>query len=137
MENCIFCRIANGEIPSSTIYEDEDVRVILDINPASKGHALVLPKAHFKSFLEYPANKLGDIFAVAQKIALAQEKGLKCDGVNILANCNEAAGQTVDHFHIHVIPRYFNKDLDGFIQGQEGIAPVDREEVLQSIQEAL
>lgn len=137
MENCIFCRIAKGEIPSSTIYEDEEVRVILDINPASKGHALILPKKHFKSFLEYPSDKLSHVFEIAQKVALAQEKGLQCDGINILANCNEAAGQTVDHFHVHVIPRYFNKDFDGFIQHQESITPIDMDEVLHNIQEAL
>ncbi|MDO4663319.1 MAG: HIT family protein [Erysipelotrichaceae bacterium] len=106
--DCIFCKIANGEIPSATLYEDEEVRVIFDINPASVGHVLILPKTHAASLLEYPTEKLGSIFALAQKIGNAMIKGLPCDGVNVLANCREAAGQTVDHFHVHIIPRYAN-----------------------------
>lgn len=104
--DCIFCKIASGEIPSTTLYEDDEIRVIFDISPASEGHALILPKAHSASLLEYPAEKLGTVFTVAQKVGQAMEKGLGCDGVNILANCRPAAGQSVDHFHVHVIPRY-------------------------------
>lgn len=107
--DCIFCKIANGEIGSSTIYEDDDLRVIFDINPASAGHALILPKQHARSLLEYPADKLGHVFETAQKVGQAMEKELGADGVNILANCREAAGQTVDHFHVHIIPRYENQ----------------------------
>lgn len=108
MNDCIFCKIAGGEIPSTTLYEDDQVRVIFDVNPASTGHALILPKKHYASLLEYPAEDLGAVFETAQKVGKAMEKGLKCDGVNILANCREAAGQTIDHFHVHVIPRYAN-----------------------------
>lgn len=106
--DCIFCKIANGEIPSATLYEDDAVRVIFDISPASEGHALVLPKGHYASMLEYPAEGLGAVFQAAQKVGQAMEKELGCDGVNILANCRETAGQTIDHFHVHVIPRYAN-----------------------------
>lgn len=113
--SCIFCEIANGNIPSNTIYEDDLVRVILDINPLSCGHALVLPKEHSKSFLETDEAMRNHVFEVAQKMANRLVDVLNADGINILANCNEAAGQTVDHFHVHLIPRYKdNPEKDGF-----------------------
>lgn len=105
-ENCIFCKIANGEIPSSTIYEDEEFRVILDLGPASKGHALILPKNHYKDLCELDKETAAKILPIAGKIGAAMKAGLKCDGFNIVQNNGEAAGQTVFHFHMHVIPRY-------------------------------
>ncbi|MCR4904402.1 MAG: HIT family protein [Butyrivibrio sp.] len=104
--NCIFCKIANGEIPSNTIYEDEEFRVILDNGPATKGHALVLPKEHYSDLFEIPEDKLGNAIVVAQKVAKKIKAALNCDGLNIVQNNGEAAGQTVKHLHIHVIPRY-------------------------------
>jgi histidine triad (HIT) family protein len=106
MENCIFCKIAAGEIPSATLYEDEDFRVILDLGPATKGHALILPKQHAANLLEMPDELAGKAIVVAKKMAGKMKEVLGCDGLNLVQNNGEAAGQTVMHFHMHVIPRY-------------------------------
>lgn len=105
-DDCIFCKLANGVIPTASVYEDEDFRVILDANPASYGHMLVLPKQHFDNVYSMDEENLGKVYAVAAKMAKAAKEKLSCDGVNILQNNEEAAGQTVFHFHMHVIPRY-------------------------------
>ena len=105
-DNCIFCKIANGEIPSATLYEDEDFRVILDLGPATKGHALILPKNHFANLFEIPEDMDAKAFILAKKIAKKMKDVFGCDGVNIVQNNGVAAGQTVFHFHIHLIPRY-------------------------------
>lgn len=105
-EDCIFCKIANGIIPSPAIYEDEDFKVILDRGPASKGHALVLPKEHFDNVFSMDEEHAGKVFKVASKVARAINASFDCDGINILQNNGEAAGQSVFHFHMHVIPRY-------------------------------
>ena len=104
-ENCIFCKIATGEIPSATIYEDEDFRVILDIEPASKGHALILPKEHYANLYELPEELASKVFVVAKKVVTAMTEVLGCDGYNVLQNNGEVAGQTVFHFHMHLVPR--------------------------------
>jgi histidine triad (HIT) family protein len=105
-EDCIFCKLANGEIPTNTIYEDEKFRVIFDANPMTKGHCLVIPKDHYDNVFNMEEKVAGEAFAVAAKIARAMKKTLPCEGMNILQNNGEVAGQTVFHFHIHVIPRY-------------------------------
>ena len=105
-KNCIFCRIAAGEIPSGTIYEDQDFKVIMDISPASRGHAIILTKNHAADIFELPEQDASRIFVVAKKVALAMKKVLGCEGINILQNNGELAGQTVFHLHIHLIPRY-------------------------------
>ena len=104
--NCIFCKIANGEIPSRTIEENEIFRVVLDVAPATKGHALILPKEHCKNLYDLPEETAEKVMKMAQKIALKMKENLKCDGVNLVQNNEEVAGQTVFHFHLHVIPRY-------------------------------
>ena len=104
--NCIFCKIANGEIPSSTVYEDEDFRVILDLGPASKGHALILPKEHFKDVTELDPKIAAKVLPLGAKLGTAMKKSLGCAGFNLVQNNGEAAGQTVFHFHMHLIPRY-------------------------------
>lgn len=104
--NCIFCKIANGEIPSATVYEDDEFRVILDLGPASKGHALILPKNHFKDICEADEATAGKLFPLAAKIGAAMKKGLGADGFNVVQNNGSCAGQTVFHLHVHVIPRY-------------------------------
>ena len=108
MENCIFCKIAAGEIPSNTIYEDDSFRVILDLGPATKGHALVLPKNHYADLFEIPEDVLADAAKVAKKVAGTMKEKLSCDGLNLVQNNGETAGQTVMHFHLHIIPRYAN-----------------------------
>lgn len=105
-KDCIFCKIANGDIPSATIYEDETFRAILDLGPASKGHALILPKEHFKDVRELEETVAAKVLPLAAKIGVAMEKSLGCDGFNVVQNNGEAAGQTVFHFHVHIIPRY-------------------------------
>ena len=105
-DDCIFCKIANGEIPSDTVYEDEMFRAILDLSPAVKGHTLILPKQHFDDLLTADGETLSAALKLAQKIARAQKAALKCDGINVVQNNGEAAGQTVHHLHFHVIPRY-------------------------------
>ena len=108
MDGCIFCKIANGEIPSNTIYEDNDFRVILDNGPATKGHALVLPKEHYADLFEIPEEKAAGAIKVAKKVAGLMKEKLACDGLNLVQNNGSVAGQTVMHFHLHVIPRYEN-----------------------------
>lgn len=107
-EDCIFCKIANGQIPSKTLYEDESFRVILDLGPATEGHALILPKEHAANLFELSEDLASKALVVAQKMAVRMKEALGCDGLNLVQNNGEAAGQTVSHFHIHVIPRYEN-----------------------------
>ena len=108
MGDCIFCKIANGEIPSATLFEDEDFRVILDLGPASKGHALILPKTHAANIYEIPEELAAKAMVLAKKMAAKMTEALNCDGFNIVQNNGETAGQTVFHFHMHLIPRYKN-----------------------------
>ena len=106
MSDCIFCKIANGEIPSNTLYEDDSFRVILDLGPASKGHSLILPKSHAANIYELPDETAAKAMVLAKKMATKMTEALKCDGFNIVQNNGEPAGQTVFHFHMHLIPRY-------------------------------
>lgn len=106
--SCIFCKIIAGEIPSKSIYEDDDFKVILDVSPASKGHALILPKEHCANIYEIDENLLGKAAKLAKKLASHMTEVLKCDGLNLVQNNGEIAGQTVFHFHMHLIPRYKN-----------------------------
>ncbi len=104
--NCIFCKIANGEIPSKTLYEDDKFRVILDLGPASKGHALILPKEHYANLYELPDETAGEVMKLAKKMAVQMTERFGCEGFNLVQNNGELAGQTVFHFHMHLIPRY-------------------------------
>ncbi len=106
MDNCIFCKIAAGEIPSKTLYEDEEFKVILDLGPAAKGHALILPKEHAANLYELPDETAAKTLVLAKKMAIKMTDKLECDGFNLLQNNGETAGQTVMHFHMHLIPRY-------------------------------
>lgn len=105
-DDCIFCKIADGEIPSAAVYEDDLFRVILDIAPAAKGHALILPKNHYDNLWELGEEEAKKVIGLAAKISAAQKKALGCDGINVLQNNGIAAGQSVFHFHMHLIPRY-------------------------------
>ena len=110
--NCIFCKIANGEIPSATVYEDEDFRVILDLNPASKGHTLIIPKKHAANLFELPEETAEKVLPIAKKLGARLKEGLHAEGLNVVQNNGEAAGQTVMHFHMHLIPRYNNDTVN-------------------------
>ena len=105
-DDCIFCKIANGEIPSRTVYEDEDFRAILDLGPATAGHTLILPKDHAANLFELPEETAKKVLPVAQKVAGLLKDKLGCLGLNLVQNNGELAGQTVMHFHLHIIPRY-------------------------------
>ena len=105
MDNCIFCKILKNEIPSSTVYEDDKFRAIMDIGPISKGHVILLAKEHTANLLEADDALLAAALPAAKKVAKAVKKTVGCDGINILQNNGEEAGQTVFHLHIHVIPR--------------------------------
>ncbi len=105
-DDCIFCKLANGEIPTRSIYEDEDFKVILDAAPATRGHALILPKEHADNLYQLPEEMTGRAFVLAKKMAVSMSETLGCQGFNIVQNNGEVAGQTVFHFHIHLVPRY-------------------------------
>ena len=105
-EDCIFCKLANGVFPTNSIYEDEDFNVILDLAPATKGHALILPKQHADNLYELPDETAAKAFVLAKKLAKNMKDKLGCDGLNVVQNNEEVAGQTVLHFHLHLIPRY-------------------------------
>ena len=134
-ENCIFCKIIAGEIPSTTVYEDDDVKAILDVNPAAKGHVIVLPKNHAADVYSLPDEDLSKAICVAKKIAGALKKAYNCDGVNILQNNGEAAGQSVFHLHIHVIPRFVGDTVN--MKWIPGEMPTDMEETAAKIREAM
>ena len=105
-DNCIFCKLANGDFPTKTIYEDNEFRVILDLSPATRGHALIIPKDHYANLYEIPDVIAGQSMKLAKKMATIMTKILGCDGFNVVQNNGEVAGQTVFHFHLHLIPRY-------------------------------
>lgn len=132
MDNCIFCKIANGEIPSNTLYEDEDFRVILDIEPATKGHALILPKKHFANLYEIDDERASKVLLVAKQMATKMQKALNCDGLNVVQNNGVAAGQTVFHFHMHLVPRYEQDDA-GLDMPNKKAADYDLKEVAAKI----
>lgn len=104
--DCIFCKIANGEIPAAALYEDEDFCVILDVNPGTRGHALILPKEHFENLCELDEAIGAKVLPLAGRLGRAMMKALDCDGFNLVQNNGIVAGQTVNHFHMHIIPRY-------------------------------
>ena len=133
MSECIFCKIANGEIPSAALFEDENFRVILDLGPASKGHALILPKAHYADIYEIPGELAAEAMMLAKKMAERMTEVLKCDGFNIVQNNGEIAGQTVFHFHMHLIPRYEGDNVAlGWKPGS--LTEEDRESILAAFQ---
>ena len=105
-DDCIFCKLANGVFATRSIYEDEDFNVILDLAPATKGHALILPKVHADNLYELPDETAAKVFVLAKKLAQKMTDKLDCDGFNIVQNNGTVAGQTVFHFHLHLIPRY-------------------------------
>lgn len=133
-DDCIFCKIANGEIPSATIYEDEKFRAFLDLNPATKGHALLVPKEHYANLYEIEEDTLKDAVAAAKKIGTRMKDTLGCDGLNLVQNNGEAAGQTVFHFHLHMIPRY-KEDGAGLTWKQHELTDADRDELVKKLAE--
>jgi len=105
-DDCIFCKLANGVFPTNSIYEDETFNVILDVGPATKGHALILPKEHYDNLFELPDDTASKAMVLAKKLSKKMVDKLGADGLNVVQNNGEAAGQTVMHYHLHLIPRY-------------------------------
>lgn len=131
-DNCIFCKIASGEIPSATLYEDEDFRVILDLGPASKGHALIIPKEHYRNLFDLDDELASKALVLAKKMTVRLKDILECDGYNIVQNNEEVAGQTVFHFHMHMIPRYHGDQVGlGWHVGE--LKEEDKEEILNKL----
>ena len=131
-DNCIFCKLANGDIPTNSIYEDDDFKVILDASPATKGHSLIIPKSHYKDIYEIDEELAGKAFKLAKKLAISMTDKLGCEGFNILQNNKEVAGQTVFHFHMHLIPRY--KDGKSILTwDHEEFTPEEMEDICKSL----
>lgn len=116
MNDCIFCKIINGEIPSYKIYEDDDVYAFLDINPVSCGHTLVVPKEHYCDIFEIPDDLLSKVNIVVKKLSSRIKEKLKCDGINVLQNNGSCAGQTVFHYHVHIQPVYVDSKIDESVE---------------------
>ena len=135
MGDCIFCKIAKGDIPSTTLYEDEMFRVILDLGPATRGHALILPKEHAANLFELPEATAAESMKLAKKMATKMKTALKADGFNLVQNNDAAAGQTVDHFHLHLIPRY-EGDGQEILWKPGETTPEDMAEVKKLVEEA-
>ena len=110
MDNCIFCKIASHDIPGKIIYEDDICMAFLDLSQTTDGHTLVIPKKHYAHILEVDQQTLAHMMDIVQKVALQIQSTLHAKGFNIITNMNEVAGQTVHHFHIHIIPRYDQHD---------------------------
>jgi histidine triad (HIT) family protein len=110
-EDCLFCKIVAGELPAEVVQEDEHTVAFMDINPWTRGHALVVPRNHSKDLLEISDEDLAHASAAAKRLAARMHERLDADGVNLLNACGQAAWQTVFHFHIHVIPRYEDDPL--------------------------
>lgn len=134
--DCIFCKLANGEIPTATLYEDDDFRVILDQGPATKGHALILPKKHYANIYELPEELAERAMVLAKRMAGTMTEALNCDGFNLVQNNGEAAGQTVFHFHMHLIPRY-NNDHAGITWNPGTLEEDVKEEILAAVKEKI
>ena len=115
-DDCIFCKLANGVFPTNSIYEDDDFKVILDASPATKGHALILPKEHYANIYEIDDEILAKAVKLAKKIITEETERLGCDGYNMVQNNGEVAGQTVFHYHMHLIPRYKDDDNTNVIE---------------------
>lgn len=130
--NCIFCKLANGDIPTATLYEDEGFRVILDANPASKGHALILPKEHYADLYELNDAVAGKVMILAKKMITKLTDVLGCDGYNIVQNNGKCAGQTVFHYHLHLIPRY-EGDTVGLGWKLNELTEEDKEDILSKM----
>lgn len=124
-DDCIFCKIAAGEIPSRKIYEDSDLIAIMDLNPTSKGHSLIIPKEHCTNIYDIDEDIAAKVMKTAKKLATKMTVALNCDGFNLLQNNGETAGQTMFHFHMHLIPRY--KDADNNMLKFTSVAFSDEE----------
>ncbi len=135
MDNCIFCRIIRGEVPSKTVFENEHFKVMLDIGPASRGHVLILPKEHYSDLFELPEELAAEVLPLARKIASGVKKAFRPAGVKLVQNNGAMAGQTVMHFHLHIIPCYDGTEVG---EWKPGSPSAEELEIIQTaIKEAL
>ena len=125
---CIFCRIAQKQVPASLIYEDEKALAFLDVRPLNEGHTLIIPKAHYETVFDIPQELITYLHGITKRVALAVKKATEADGISIIQQNGEAAGQEVFHLHVHVIPRYEGKKLPSFSDVKEA----DREKLNQT-----
>ncbi len=112
MDDCLFCKIVRGEIPSYKVFEDDKMLAFLDINPATRGHTLIIPKDHYQTMQDIPTEMLSRVVVVAKILILKYDEKIQPDGYNILQSSKAAAQQEVDHFHLHLVPRYVNDPID-------------------------
>ncbi len=132
-ENCIFCKILNGDIPSRKVYEDEEFAVIMDASPATKGHCLIIPKDHYANIFEMPEELAAKALPIAKEVAIHLKDALGCDGLNLVQNNGEVAGQTVNHFHLHLIPRYHDGVVTDVTWGHTDFSSEELDEILETI----
>ena len=133
-DDCIFCKIAAGEIPSRKIYEDKDLIAIMDLSPTSKGHSLIIPKEHYTNIYDIDEEIAGKVMKTAKKLATKMTVALNCDGFNLLQNNGETAGQTMFHFHMHLIPRYQNaKNNDILMWSHENFSDEEMAQIRDSL----
>ena len=135
--SCVFCKIIAGTLPSSVIYEDEDTLAFLDIAPIMHGHALVIPKKHYTDLEPTPAALLGKVMETVQKVARAQTRALRADGVNIHQANGTAAGQVVFHLHFHVIPRFAGDNHSWNWNTRPYASPAEMHRLSQEIKAAM
>lgn len=126
MEECLFCKIVKGELPSSKIYEDEDTLAFLDLFPVNKGHSLVIPKEHYENIFDVPAESLSKISSVMKNVADAVKKGINADGISIAQSNGKDAGQIIPHIHFHIMPRFKDDGLKLWPQGKYEEGEMDK-----------
>jgi histidine triad (HIT) family protein len=139
VSDCIFCKIVNGEIPSAKVFENEHVMAFLDISQITKGHTLVIPKVHNENIYDLSPEAARNIFEVVPQLANAIKAQFEPVGLNVITNTGELAGQTVFHYHMHLIPRYGNGDGFGAVwkSHQSDYSPVDLQEIAGGIKKHL
>lgn len=135
-DDCIFCKIAGGKIPSATIYETPEFKAMLDVAPANKGHVLIIPKEHYDNIFEIDGETAGKLFSLATVVARAVREETGCEGLNVVQNNGEVAGQTVNHFHMHLIPRH-RDDGVSLIWKQHDTDPAEQEALAAAIRKRI
>ena len=126
MEECLFCKIVKGELPSSKIYEDEDTLAFLDLFPVNKGHSLVISKEHYENIFDVPTESLAKISSVMKNVADAVKKGVNADGISIAQSNGKDAGQVIPHIHFHIMPRFKDDGLKLWPQGKYEEGEMDK-----------
>ncbi|TCK93122.1 histidine triad (HIT) family protein [Natranaerovirga hydrolytica] len=135
-KNCIFCNIISGDMKSATVFENSEFKVIMDRFPASKGHTLIMPKEHVENIFDIETDVASRLFALATQISKILKQTLNCEGMNVLQNNGSIAGQTVDHFHLHLMPRYKDDKININWENLQ-VTEEDLEEVAKEIGRAL